>query len=135
MADMEGEFPYLKITDKLRHIIGSRDEDLRVFRQEGKAVDFLIWVRDLNDSVKGGVVPSSWAPVIVGVSRTAFHKRVKSGRLTVFVFEHREYEFNLVMNLVPRKKGEYSYCVFSECEAWRDEIQTREARRHPPEHN
>lgn len=51
----------------------------------------------------------------------------------MFVFEHEELEMNLRLKFVEKKKGEYAVCVLSECQAWRNEIAFREARRQRPE--
>jgi hypothetical protein len=127
------EFPYLKITKELLKTVGPADEETRIFRQSGNHMDFICWVNDLREVLKGNVMPATWVPTYVGVSRAAVHKRIKSGRLTMFVFEHVELELNLRFKHVERKKGEFAYCVRTECEAWFDEIRRREAQRIRPE--
>lgn len=130
---MEQDFPYLKIKPDLQNLVGPVDEDTRTFRQRGRKMDFQTWVAHLHDELKGNLIPATWVPEYVGVSRTAAHKRIKAGRLTMFVFELFEYQESLLKKLKEVRLAEFAYCVRSECDAWYEEIAFRKARRGPPE--
>jgi hypothetical protein len=130
---MFNEFPYLKITEDLQFTVGKAEEDTRIFRKNGRDSYFREWIIELNKMLKGNLIPSTWVPAYVGVSRAAVHKRIKSGRLTMFVFQYEESYISLTMKWKSRKTAEFSYCVRSECQAWKDEIEHREAMRRPPE--
>lgn len=130
---MEQDFPYLKIKPRFRKLLGAVDEDTRIFRQAGFMTDFQAWMQHLHEEVNGDLIPATWVPEYVGVSRAAVHKRIKAGRLTMFVFELHDPFPGPIAKLTGRPKVEYAYCVRSECFAWYEEITFRNARKGPPE--
>jgi hypothetical protein len=128
---MEIEFPYLKITRDLRSIVGPPDKDTRTFRTNGPD-SLQTWMEHLRAELQGNLIPLQWVPDFVGVSRAAVHKRVKQGKLTVFVYEISDY-LSAFGKTWTKRRGEVAYCVLSECQAWFDEIVLRAARQGPPE--
>ena len=64
-----------------------RDEDNRIYRVFGGLEEFRGWYKAVTGKIDGGVIPMTWVPNYVGVSRAAVYKRVKEGRLTAFAFE------------------------------------------------
>lgn len=130
---MEQEFPYLKIKPNLLKVVGPPDEDTRIFRQSGIQMSFHSWMFNLQDEMKGNLIPSNWVPEFVGVSRAAVHKRIKAGRLTMFVFDLMDHKLTVLMKYKEVRICDFSYCVRSECFAWYEEIMFRNARKGPPE--
>ena len=105
----------------------------RKWLERGTTGNFKHWIRELQDWLPGDLIPLSWVPEYVGVTRGAVKKRIETQRLTVFTY--------IVSNLQKTRSGTFQYretrtkfefTAMTECDAWIDEIIER---RGPEEHD
>ncbi len=123
---MKKEFPYVEIPDKLRRFIGDQDEGTRIFRRFGTENDYRVWYHAVARICKaGGLVSPGGAAGYARVSRAGLHKRLKEGRLTVFIF-HEIKDSRLLKgrkSLVDGRLPSSGYVPISECKAWAADLE------------
>lgn len=137
MVEQES-FPFVKVPRKWvgSKVIEYLYEGTRWYVERGQVAQFRHWLRELRDALRGNLIPFSWAPDFVGVSRSALHKRARAGGLTVFTFIVTENSRTFLGGSRERDtRRRYDYATISECEAWRDlltqwavQIEERESR-------
>jgi len=94
-------------------------EGTRWYVRRGSVIEFRSWVRELRDFYKGNLIPFSWVPEYVGVSRSAVHQRARAGGLTVFTFIVKQQSQTFLGGTRERDtRRRYDYATLSECEAW-----------------
>jgi hypothetical protein len=127
---MNSDFPYLEIPKGLETVIGSREEGKRVYRREGSDEEVGPWFDAICEAFPddtfvspGGV--SMYAPV----SRAGVHKRIKDGKLTLFLFHVVRQERTMFGYQKKLKELPYGYIPVSECKAWANELAARPERR------
>lgn len=116
-------FPYVKLPAKWKgsHVIERLYEGSRWYVERGPMVHLRWWLLELRETYKGNLIPFSWVPDFVGVSRAAVHKRARAGGLTVFSFIATEQSRTFLGGLRERDtRRRYEYAVMSECEAWQE---------------
>ena len=95
----------------------------RWYVERGTLVKFRHWFRELRNYYKGNLIPFSWVPDYVGVSRSALHKRAKAGGLTVFTFIVTEPSQTILGGVRERDtRKRYDFAAVSECDGWRDQL-------------
>lgn len=98
----------------------------RWYVEKGPVQHFRHWLRELQEAYPGNLIPFSWVPDFVGVSRSALHKRAKAGKLTVFTFVITEYSRTVLGGLRERdSRRRYDYATVSECVGWRSILLAR----------
>jgi hypothetical protein len=114
----------VSLTAKDRRMIGKADPSTRLFRREGSAEDAAEWLEYIMRRFGPSVSPGG-VNVYVPVSRAGVHKRLRSGKLTAFMFHvtHREKTFFGRDRVV--KAQPYVYIPVSECKAWAAEVEER----------
>lgn len=124
---IQTEFPFVDIPPELAELIGPADPGTRIYRAEGTQADMHAWFMAICQYVGPSVSPGGVAN-FGRVSRPGVYKRLKAGRLTAFCF-------NLVgevTTLFGRKKEAKAmsivYIPYSECIAWREELEARAER-------
>lgn len=130
MADW---FPYVQIPPHLQENIGKPDTKTRIYRRYGKQEE----VRDWFDAVsevcgdEGSISPGGVAGY-VRVSRAAVHKRLKTGRLTAFLFHLvADSDFSKSRKTLGEGGTPYTMIPVSEAKAWVQELS--EMKRFDPE--
>lgn len=98
----------------------SIDPGTRIYREKGTEIQMRHWLREVHDAFNGELLPFEWVADYVGVSRNSLHKRIKSGKLTVLVFEMQEYVKGVLGSTRTRMRCEYKYIPKEECDSWRE---------------
>jgi len=117
------QFEFVKLPRKWKttSAIEQLYEGTRWYVERGPITHFRHWHGELRDVYKGNLIPFSWVPDFVGVSRAALHKRARAGGLTVFTFIVTENSQTFLGGVRARDtRRRYDYAVISECEAWRE---------------
>ena len=120
------ENEYINVSRGLARVCGKRDEGTRIHRRTGDVDAFQMWYEAVCERVEGGVLPFTWVPRYVRVSRTAVHKRVKEGRLTAFLFEFDVAGLRRVLD--GRAKNQYVLVPLTEVKAWAANMEDRRER-------
>jgi hypothetical protein len=130
VAVMNSDFPYLEIPKSLEAVIGPPDSGTRMYRRSGSDEEVGPWFDAIGDAFPedsfvspGGV--SMYAPV----SRAGVHKRIKEGKLTMFLFHVVRQERTMFGYQKKLKELPYGYIPVSECKAWANELAARPERR------
>ena len=123
---MSTGFPYVEIPEEFKNELGKPDVGTRRYRRDGSDEDVGPWYDALCDAFPhdkfispGGV--SMYAPV----SRAGVHKRLKEGKLTVFMFHVVESKRSMFGYQKKLKHLPYAYIPVSECKAWAKELEGR----------
>jgi hypothetical protein len=117
------DFQFVQIPEHLKPIIGTPDRGTRLFRRFGSSEDYRVWW-DAVCEICGeeGAVSPGGVSMYAQVSRSGVHKRMKEGRITVFLF----HVVKGVSRLTRREKLEnsvaYTYIPGLECKAWAEII-------------
>ncbi len=127
---MNSDFPYLEIPKGLEAVIGPSDAGTRMYRRSGSDEEVGPWFDAIGEAFPedsfvspGGV--SMYAPV----SRAGVHKRIKEGKLTMFLFHVVRQERKMFGYQKKLKELPYGYIPVSECKAWANELAARPERR------
>lgn len=95
-------------------IVDKKTVSIRRYIQTGSVHDFSLWLDKIHSINPGGFIPFQWIAPYVGVSDEAVHKRLRTGRITL-------YTFLISSDGRRRKRALYDYALISECQQWRDE--------------
>lgn len=121
---MADSFPYVQIPLHLQESIGTLDINTHIYRRFGRQEE----VRDWFDAVSevcgddGSISPGGVAGY-VRVSRAAVHKRLKTGRLTAFLFHIVEDSlFSKSRKTLSEGGTPYTMIPVSEAKAWVQEL-------------
>lgn len=123
---MKADFPFLKVPDSLRSLIGDPDpEGTRMYHRFGTEDEMSEWF-DAVDKIcepEGSISPGG-AAGYARVSRAGVHKRLKEGRLTAFRFNIiKDSRFFKNKKVLLEGRTPYTYIPVSECKAWRAELE------------
>ena len=121
------EFPLVKIPPELAPIIGTRDGPSHVWRQSGSEEDCSAWFEALSECV-GRCVSPGGVGMYCPVSRAAVHRRVKDGKLSMFLFHVTESKSGLFRRGREVRRTPYAYIPTSEAKAWKMEFDKRAVR-------
>ena len=84
---MKKDFPFITVPDRWRPFIGDPDPGTRQYRKYGSVKDYRVWFSVASKICRpDGLLSPGGAAGYTRVSRAGVHKRLKEGRLTVFLF-------------------------------------------------
>lgn len=121
---MKTIFPLVEVTSKDQEVVGQPDEGTRIYRQQGSEEECAKWFDYVHERWDHTVSPGG-VSMYLPVSRAGVHKRLKSGKMTAFLFHvtHRERTFFGRDRAV--KSQPYIYIPVIECKAWAAEVASR----------
>jgi hypothetical protein len=105
-------------------IIGKREGDTHIYRKDGSQEESSAWF-DLLTEIIGPSVSPGGVGMYCPVSRAAVYKRVKDGKLSMFLFHVTHRKTNLFGKTKTLRDSPYSYVPVSEAKAWREELEER----------
>jgi len=118
------DFPYVKIPDELKNVFGAPDSGTHIYRRDGPQEESSAWFDALCEVV-GPTVSPGGANMYCPVSRAAVHKRVKEGKLSLFLFHVTHRRTTLFGKNKILREQPYGYIPVSELQAWRKELEKR----------
>ncbi len=121
---MSTDAPNVEIPAELEPLVGKRDEGTRIYRKEGSQEESAAWFDLLTETIGPSVSPGG-VGMYCPVSRAAVYKRIKEGKLSIFLF-HVTYRKTTLFgkNKIVRDRP-YGYVPVSEARAWHKEIEER----------
>jgi len=129
---MKKDFPFVKVPVRLLTFVGEPDPGTRQYRLYGTEAGYRMWFDVVSRICKpDGFLSPSGAAIYIGVSRAGVHKRLKEGRLTVFLFHKMKWSRLLKESELIKKKVFFGNAPFSsnafipvsECKAWAAELE------------
>jgi hypothetical protein len=117
-------FPFVEIPAELSHIIGERDGDSHVYRKDGSQEESAAWFDALHEIIGNSVSPGG-VGMYCPVSRAAVYKRIKEGKLSLFLFHVTRRKTALFGGKKIVREMPYGYIPVSEVRAWRNELEER----------
>jgi hypothetical protein len=127
VCDMQMAFPFVMVPRELLPIIGKTNEGARVYRRDGSQEESAAWFDALTE-IAGPTVSPGGVGMYCPVSRAAVYKRVKEGRLSMFLFHVTHQKTTLFGKTRTLRDTPYSYIPVSEARAWRTELEDRAIR-------
>lgn len=124
---MPKHFPYTIVTDKLQWIAGDYDYETRSYHKHGEEGEVGYWYQALTEHV-GPLVTPGMVNMYVPVTRTAVHRRLKSGGLTSFYFHSKPAKEGLFAGKKEPRESPFLFIPARECRWWAEEIKTKKAR-------
>jgi hypothetical protein len=124
---MQMAFPFVMVPRELLPIIGKTNEGARVYRRDGSQEESAAWFDALTE-IAGPTVSPGGVGMYCPVSRAAVYKRVKEGRLSMFLFHVTHQKTTLFGKTRTLRDTPYSYIPVSEARAWRTELEDRAIR-------
>lgn len=124
---MSTDFPFVEIPNEMEPFIGKRDEGTHIYRKDGPEEECAPWFDLLTDLIGPSVSPGGvgmYAPV----SRAAVHKRIKEGKLSMFLFHVTHKRTTLFGKSKTTRESPFGYIPCSEAKAWGKEIEARAVR-------
>lgn len=123
---MKKDFPFIKVPDRLRPFIGDPDPETKQYRKYGTEREYRVWFNAASKICKPeGLLSPGGAAAYIRVSRAGVHKRLKEGRLTVFLFhqlrDHKLFKGRKVLE--DGSPPSSAYIPVSECQAWAAELE------------
>ncbi|HTB62600.1 MAG TPA: hypothetical protein VK737_03340 [Opitutales bacterium] len=120
-------FPFVVVPPELEKIIGKRDGPSHVWRQSGTEEECSAWYDALCECADRCVSPGG-VSMYCPVSRAAVHRRVKDGKLSLFLFHVTETKSGLFRRDRRVRTSPYGFVPVSECKAWKKEFDDRAVR-------
>lgn len=124
---MQTSFPFVEIPAEVESIVGKREEGTHIYRKDGSQEESSAWF-DLVTELIGPSVSPGGVGMYCPVSRAAVYKRVKEGKLSMFLFHVTHRKTNLFGKTKTLRDTPYSYIPVSEAKAWRQELEERALR-------
>lgn len=121
---MATAFPYVEIPEELYQIVGKPDLNTRLYRRDGSQEEASVWFELLTEVIGPSVSPGG-AGMYCPVSRAAVYKRVKEGKLSMFLFHVTCRKTTLFGKNKILRDSPYGYIPVRELKAWRDELERR----------
>jgi hypothetical protein len=118
------EFPFVEIPQELEGIVGKRKPGTRIYRRDGSQEESSVWF-DLLTEVIGPSVSPGGVGMYCPVSRAAVYKRIKEGKLSLFLFHVKHRTTTLFGKNRILRDNPYGYIPASEARAWREELEQR----------
>ena len=112
------------IPDELHPIIGTPDHGTHIYRRDGSQEESAIWF-DALTSIIGPSVSPGGVGMYCPVSRAAVYKRLKEGKLSIFLFHVTHRKTTLFGKNKILRDNPYGYVPASEARAWRMELEQR----------
>jgi hypothetical protein len=124
---VQTDFPFVRIPTELYPILGTRDPGTRIYRRDGSQEESAVWFDALTDVIGPSVSPGG-VGMYCPVSRAAVYKRIKEGRLSIFLFHVTHRKTTLFGKNKILRDNPYGYIPASEARAWRIELEERALR-------
>jgi hypothetical protein len=121
---MPTKFPFVEIPGELETIVGKRDPGTRIYRRDGSQEESSVWF-DLLTEIIGPSVSPGGVGMYCPVSRAAVYKRIKEGKLSIFLFHVTHRKTTLFGKNRILRDNPYGYIPASEARAWREELEER----------
>ena len=121
---MQTDFPFVQIPEALEAIVGKRDPGTRIYRREGSQEESSVWF-DLLTEIIGASVSPGGVGMYCPASRAAVYKRIKEGKLSIFLFHVTHRKTTLFGKNRILRDNPYGYIPVSEARAWRRELEGR----------
>jgi hypothetical protein len=121
---LQTDFPFVEIPEKLLPIVGSRDPGTHIYRRDGSQEESSVWF-DLLTEIIGPSVSPGGVGMYCPVSRAAVYKRIKEGKLSIFLFHVTHRTTTLFGKNRIVRDNPYGYIPASEARAWRRELEER----------
>jgi hypothetical protein len=118
------KFPFVEIPEELEAIVGKRDPGTRMYRRDGSQEESSVWF-DLLTEIIGPSVSPGGVGMYCPVSRAAVYKRIKEGKLSIFLFHVTHRKTTLFGKNRILRDNPYGYIPASEARAWREELEER----------
>jgi hypothetical protein len=90
--------------------------------QTGTVKEFCIWLDKITSKYKSDLIPYSWVPDYVGISRASVHKAAAKGNITTFSFIINDNYKSLSGELKKPHMENHKYALLSECRIWKQKI-------------
>ncbi|MEY2510792.1 MAG: hypothetical protein QOE26_1555 [Verrucomicrobiota bacterium] len=124
---MQTAFPFVQIPLELFPILGAPDAGTRIYRRDGSQEESAVWFDALTEVIGPSVSPGG-VGMYCPVSRAAVYKRIKEGRLSIFLFHVTHRKTTLFGKNKILRDNPYGYIPASEARAWRMELEARAVR-------
>jgi hypothetical protein len=124
---MSTDFPFVEIPRELERIVGKREPGTRIYRRDGSQEESSVWF-DLLTEIIGPSVSPGGVGMYCPVSRAAVYKRIKEGKLSIFLFHVTSRKTTLFGKNKILRDNPYGYVPASEARAWRKELEERALR-------
>jgi len=121
---VQTKFPFVEIPEELERIVGKRDPGTRIYRRDGSQEESSVWF-DLLTEIIGPSVSPGGVGMYCPVSRAAVYKRIKEGKLSIFLFHVTHRKTTLFGKNRILRDNPYGYIPASEARAWRKELEER----------
>jgi hypothetical protein len=121
---MQTDFPFVQIPAELECVVGKPDPGTRMYRREGSQEESSVWF-DLLTEIIGPSVSPGGVGMYCPVSRAAVYKRIKEGKLSIFLFHVTHRKTMLFGKNRILRDNPYGYIPVSEARAWRRELEQR----------
>jgi hypothetical protein len=121
---VQTNFPFVEIPEELEAIVGKRDPGTRIYRRDGSQEESSVWF-DLLTEIIGPSVSPGGVGMYCPVSRAAVYKRIKEGKLSIFLFHVTHRKTTLFGKNRILRDNPYGYIPASEARAWREELEER----------
>lgn len=124
---MSTEFPFVQIPPQLELVIGKPDPGTHMYRKDGSQEESAAWFDVLTEVIGPSVSPGG-VGMYCPVSRAAVYKRIKEGKLSIFLFHVTHRKTTLFGKTKTLRDSPYGYVPVSEAQAWRNELEERAVR-------
>lgn len=121
---MATDFPFVQIPAEALTFIGERDGTSHVYRKEGSQEESAAWFDALHEIIGQSVSPGG-VGMYCPVSRAAVYKRIKEGKLSLFLFHVTRRKTALFGGKKVVRESPYGFIPVSEARAWRKELEDR----------
>lgn len=120
-------FPFVHVAPELQDAIGKCDPGTHIHRKDGSQEESAAWFDLLTELIGPSVSPGG-VGMYCPVSRAAVYKRIKEGKLSIFLFHVTHRKTTLFGKTKTLRDSPYGYVPVSEAQAWRQELEERAVR-------
>lgn len=124
---MQTGFQFVDVPEELHPIVGQPDPGTRIYRRDGSQEESAVWFDLITDLIGPSVSPGG-VGMYCPVSRAAVYKRIKEGKLSIFLFHVTHRRTTLFGKNKILRDNPYGYVPASEARAWRLELEERAVR-------
>jgi hypothetical protein len=121
---METEFPFVAVPEEVLPVVGRVVPGTRIYEKKGPEEECGPWY-EVIDELFGPCVSPGGVAMYCPVTRAAVHKRIKEGRITVFLYHVTERKIGLFGSKEVVRESPYTYIPVSEIKAWKKELEER----------
>lgn len=91
---------------------------------------FREWFQRISAAHPGELfIPLQWIPDWIGITRMAVHSAIRKERIQSFIFVSPPFKVGVLGNIREPMRESYTYCLLSECEEWRQELENRKKKK------